>query len=383
VSLFFLSIGISYESPVDDPFFESHENITGSAHGMTETIYNSDLWVNSMGCADQFQVCNSNTFDSNGSPTNCTPLGGAFDVIFNRDNLHLNDLQSAFVDLVLNTTANSAIDGPVINRGSAALLASDYVTADRSSVGLPPNQWQLEVRHWFNMRLATLQQAVVQYASGPTGLSPLATTNGPQSPAESALCNAVRVRNVNGHTNFSSLGLGLILGLGGAIILIGLLIKPVTSMIFSRGSSNAKYRRLQWITDNDLQLQRLAYENAGWGGEWSGGTKTVPTTEDGQELGMIDASDENHPVLVRSSAPAVQSVSMPGHETMPENKENENGDANGDAHGGTEGGLNENANGNATGHGHMDMSTDGNQDGSFAHDVQPAVPQPEDSSDSH
>ena len=48
-----------------------------------------------------------------------------------------------------------------------------------------------------------------------------------------------------------------------------------------------------------LQLQRLAYEEIGLG-TWSGGAKSIPTTLAGEELGVLDLTDLDHP---RLSAP--------------------------------------------------------------------------------
>ena len=56
----------------------------------------------------------------------------------------------------------------------------------------------------------------------------------------------------------------------------------------------------EWFSNDKLQLQRMAHEELGLGGTWSGctGPHTIPITEKGQLLGVLDVSDPDHPRLV-------------------------------------------------------------------------------------
>ena len=58
------------------------------------------------------------------------------------------------------------------------------------------------------------------------------------------------------------------------------------------------HKTLQWTLDEKLQLQRLAYEEAGQG-RWSGGTNAVPVTAMGDKFGMPGGVDKAHPRLGR------------------------------------------------------------------------------------
>lgn len=63
--------------------------------------------------------------------------------------------------------------------------------------------------------------------------------------------------------------------------------------------SHWSYAQLEWQTNSILQLQRLAHEGVGQG-TWSNTLSTVPITEKGEELGILDVSNATHPRLIRS-----------------------------------------------------------------------------------
>ena len=55
---------------------------------------------------------------------------------------------------------------------------------------------------------------------------------------------------------------------------------------------------MQWTLDGKLQLQRLAYEEAGQG-HWNGGASSVPVTRKNDLLGIPEGVDTTHPRLGR------------------------------------------------------------------------------------
>jgi hypothetical protein len=64
-----------------------------------------------------------------------------------------------------------------------------------------------------------------------------------------------------------------------------------------------QYELLEWSTNNVLQLQRLAYEEMGFG-TWSRGDELIPVTKEGELLAALDIADESHPRL-RARTPPV------------------------------------------------------------------------------
>jgi hypothetical protein len=75
------------------------------------------------------------------------------------------------------------------------------------------------------------------------------------------------------------------------------LLEPILAWFQTR--RNAKtYAPLEWMTNETLQIQRLAYEEAGYG-NWSRTMKHVPITARDDLLGVLDMDQYEHPRLKR------------------------------------------------------------------------------------
>lgn len=95
-------------------------------------------------------------------------------------------------------------------------------------------------------------------------------------------------------TSYSILGLGILLGLCGLLIIVSVTIEPLTEWVgkkFGRGN----YQQIEWVSNNTLQLQRLAHEELGCG-TWAGGN--FPITTASETLAVLDISEPGHPKLV-------------------------------------------------------------------------------------
>ena len=291
VSLFFLApTGITYEAPVADPFFAASTPYNVSAgDGVNHTYYTANQEVYALACADQHQLCN---------PTNgkCSPLSGTSQVNSNLPGLDLNIAQLAtFVTMDL-TIMSTDTYYSVNSRGSRALRASETLNQG-SQIALPDNQWMTEVSTWFAVSMAKLQQKTVRYAIGSSYVPKGVTLVGPTNRYEENICNNTKIQSQSGITSFSVLGVSIILIVGSLLISISLLLSTVMCFIRQKRRWKA-YKSLQWTLDNKLQLQRLAYEEAGQG-HWSGGTDSVPVTRRGDKLGVPKTADDKHPRLSR------------------------------------------------------------------------------------
>lgn len=180
----------------------------------------------------------------------------------------------------------------IFGRGPAALRAQESVSGIASGP-LPNNQWMIEVESWFATGLARLQQAVVQYATGPPNVVEGAYISKPTDPISKTMCDNQRVRTTNNAMNFSTLGIVIILVVGGLLISTSLVLDTVVGSV-QRKWKMRDYQRVQWALHEKLQLQRLAYEEAGMG-TWSGGTSFVPVTKFGETFGMPPDVDPDHP----------------------------------------------------------------------------------------
>ncbi|KAL9131417.1 MAG: hypothetical protein Q9217_000631 [Psora testacea] len=292
VSIMFLaSNSVQYEVPVHDPFFSA---TTLSAPiplpgGANFSYYLADYMVTVLACTDQHQYCN---------PVNkkCTSLTGANIVEKEVPNLDLNNIQHATELRFRYATTFLTTYSSVRSRGANALLASETLSRDiLTQVGLPSNQWIIEVSNWFAVSMAKLQRLTVNYATGPDyirsglNLAPAVTKT------DIALCKQQKIRSPNGYISFSVLGLSIILIVGSLLIFASLVLDIVIGSL--REKLNWKdHKRLQWAVDEKLQLQRLAYEEAGQG-QWRGGTNAVPVTAPGDAFGIPMPVDKRHPRL--------------------------------------------------------------------------------------
>jgi hypothetical protein len=132
---------------------------------------------------------------------------------------------------------------------------------------VPNNQWQIEMSGWFVISLASLQQALVEKATGPSDIvsqGGYVTSPGPSDYAGQALCKRQMIRNVSGYQNFSTLGVAIILIIGTSLVILGWTIETVVGLIQKRFHKD--HARLARISDSYLQLQRMAYEGGGYTG---------------------------------------------------------------------------------------------------------------------
>jgi hypothetical protein len=98
-----------------------------------------------------------------------------------------------------------------------------------------------------------------------------------------ALCRGTKVRISTGTVSFSVLGLEPIIGLGGVVILLNLSMDLIAGWMGPRWFPASEYRRLNWVLDDKLQLQRMAFEGLVWG-HWRGRTDVVPVTDLGEKV---------------------------------------------------------------------------------------------------
>ena len=257
--------------------------------------YVSDRYVNVLGCTDQHQFCNPAT-------GKCTELTASDPVLQEIPTIGLNEVQTATalrlgVSILFMNTFFS-----VDPRGVNAFRASETIH-NGVQVALPNNQWIIEVSSWFGVSLAKLQQKIIQYATGP---SYDVQTIAPRTKEDANMCKNQIIRSQGGTISFSVLGLCIIVIFGGILIVTSLVIDNLVGFI-RRKLDWKKYKSLQWTLDEKLQLQRLAYEEAGQG-RWYGCTGSVPVMKKDDRIGVPKHVDEMHPRLSQRSGQPEQVV---------------------------------------------------------------------------
>ena len=243
VNLMFLAQGLlNYAAPVRDPWFMATTPFTDSNN---ETTYLEDATIGVLGCADQYQICTQ-------AHTECTPLTGLFALLDAIEVMQLNDVQKNISSIL---AISIAFQTTYYNVNYRALRASDTMSVENSfHPGLPNNQWTIEITSWFANSMAKLQQQVVDFATGPLyNNNDLRFVSG-----SSNACGRQKIRNRPGYISFSTFGIVIVFSVGGALIIISLILDPLVG--YFRKTYNYKdYKRLQWALDEQLELQRLAF----------------------------------------------------------------------------------------------------------------------------
>ncbi|KAL1623516.1 hypothetical protein SLS54_004506 [Diplodia seriata] len=188
---------------------------------------------------------------------------------------------------------------------------------------LPDNQWQIELEHWHNISMAYFQESVISLATGPSRPGALRYLIPPNGTEQQNLCknqasipllfplqagfSAIRHPLTSppspeqkvysrAHFNFSVFWLAFTLVLGTTIIILSYTLETLVCYLQRRFRRDT-YARLEWATNDTLQLQRLANEELGIG-VWTGCCDAVPVTTNASEhLAVLDASDPDHPRL--------------------------------------------------------------------------------------
>jgi hypothetical protein len=325
VNLFFLSAeGLFYTSEINDPWYSAHhigktaistDSIASGPKSKPVPLYNQDDTASVMACTAKYQICNPSAKEG----MQCAPLGGMTDLLNGFDALWGNEsedkkLLMEWVYFVLNQGFLS-MDAVVEIAGQSALSAA-YGLGWSMNGPLPDTQWEEEVILWHSASTASIQALFVDFANGPPTL-PAVISAPPTTEQGRAVCTNQRIMSTR-YSSFSMLGVGIIFALGGALIILDLTIESFLDWI-QRKSGRHDYARLEWKTNATLQLQRLAYEEAG-SGSWLHCTDTVPVTRTGDQLRPFNISDIDHPRLSPASheleiqSPVDSSFSRQGNE---------------------------------------------------------------------
>lgn len=309
---------VIYTYQNSDPFFSANRPSGFNISTDVSAFYFPDYLMYGIACAESYQICNPNVGGTADDVAGCTPHSSYLDLNNEFTKIGLNDYQLATTNRIMEALVVSNIFGAVNGRGALALQAQDTVFSSvviDQAGRIPDNQWQIELDGWFAVSSARLQQELVQDASGlPDPIQRAgAVFTPPADKYEAAICNRQMIRNAPGYQNFSTLGVALILILGTVLIVLGLTIDTVVGLVQKK--IKADYLRLSWTSDGYLQLQRMAWEGAGYG-DWERCDDDVPTSRgmgrDNQKLGVLDISVPEHPHMMKPQDP----ISSPGSDAM-------------------------------------------------------------------
>jgi hypothetical protein len=273
VTLIFLTNFANYPQPVTDIFFNATVSVDGGL-GSSAT-YTAGEPVAVMGCTEQHQLCDPVT--SICSPfTGITPLG---------DMKQFTGEQLAIVQHFFNAITGNALNNMVYILGDAALQAELRLDGAQSiySGTLPDGQWVAEVLGWHSYMMAHMQRIMYDLAAGPMdpNFNQYVLKPSAKNQAIFDVCANQKIRDSHFYS-FSVLGLTITLLVGGFIVLLNLCLSTIVGW-FQRFSGKGIHRAEHWRLDHSLQVQRMAYENAGIG-RWRGKHSLVPVTGKGERF---------------------------------------------------------------------------------------------------
>lgn len=284
---------------MDDDLFSAHKPgfpLNTANTGLNSTpvpTFISDMPATVLGCAIQHQFCNPST-------NKCSTLTNLDEAFKEAQGLWSGPDQAQIFRswYSMHSGLGYELFNVLESLGSSALLARQTLSSGLHG-SLPPDQWQQEVLHWHDISMAMMQRAVIEMATGPFDASMDTFVEKLPDAAAKQFCQNQKIRSTS-HTSFSVLGLSLTLCLGTLIVLLSYAAEPALNLV-QRWRRVAIYRRLEWISNETLQLQRMAHEGIGSGGKWSNATASVPISENGQPLAMLNVTNETHPQLDRAS----------------------------------------------------------------------------------
>jgi len=291
--LLMLTFNGAYEGPVTDPWFASSidDDTDVFCQISNRTLYTRDLPITTIGCTQQFEVCNADA-DASMKSTSCSSplsLSQLYDFMANPNITALfNDRQRATVDRILNA-ANGAsffyvVDG--LSQSTVAPLQARHQIYNTRSLALPSDQWRIETTYWFSILLAYLQQISLQISTGQFAASTeyIKVT---QPSATDALQHAAydvcrsQIIISQKYRSFNLFGLILTLVLCIFFMTLGPFIEDIVRLICMWRNVNKDIgTRLQmWIINHDLEMLRLISEKTkgfGWSIDKYGG---IPVTD--------------------------------------------------------------------------------------------------------
>ncbi|KAK5658070.1 hypothetical protein OQA88_2626 [Cercophora sp. LCS_1] len=304
VFVFFLNAaGVLFFAPVLDPWYKAtrfdtsvRETADLSGNGR---VYRQDEPGSPLACREQHQLCFPSDQDSK-LPDSCTPLSTRLDLLSPPTIAKALGVDSGERWDAVNWMMNTTIARMIRTLHPIAVLGIQALTSRASIDGghqgpLPVNQWQLDVQHWHATAMAHLQARFLNAAIGPRNPQLDSIFRFASTDEEKHLCNNQKVHDA-GYTSFSMVGLITMLVGGAIIVLLSLFLQPILAYISKRRMSGQSYAQFEWISNETLQLHRLAHEGIG-SGTWSGATNSVPFTTPGELLDTLDVINPNHPKL--------------------------------------------------------------------------------------
>ncbi|PQE05096.1 cytochrome p450 protein [Rutstroemia sp. NJR-2017a BVV2] len=294
--------------PMEDDWYRvtalGRPRFLSGTYGTTKSYMPEDA-ASPLGCVSQYQYCNLASAEG----FRCGPLASFNDAIvgaalvFNSTPEEMQtgeppigNREATRLYWIAMLNAHSPIDLVyILYQLGAKSLASQSQLFDGVHYTSSTQQWQSDVSNWFAIAMASLQAVFVNTAIGPDDPTLLKLRTPPSDGLQRDLCNQQKIRS-SIYSSFSLFGLCFIYTTGGFIILISFIIEPIFNFLHKRYKYE-NYKQLEWTTNQQLQLLRLAHEELGLS-SWKKCTDFIPITERDELLSELDITQTDHPVIM-------------------------------------------------------------------------------------
>lgn len=268
------------------------------------TAYLADEVAPPLACARQHHIC----IPSRTGDNRCTRFGGARDIYFD-DSHPISNMTNWMY-----TASNPYGFSDVLSTLGADILKAKDSLKGNLQAALPDNQWQLEIERLFQVYMASIQNGAVDSALGPNSeamkvfVAKSFEKEG-QYFCKNQACPSICYENVGvladlkvqkirstAHSNFSVLGLVIVFVIGGLFIVLQWTIQWIYIKMIWHFPRFNQYKRLEWVTNGTLQLQRSAHEQLGYG-TWTRCDREIPMPDPYEKLAVLDIEELEHPRL--------------------------------------------------------------------------------------
>ncbi|KAI0556170.1 hypothetical protein F4679DRAFT_569758 [Xylaria curta] len=306
IIVFLSGNGVLFREALDDDWYQATVPVSldDSKDGNESTFRYRPLNAASpMGCVQQMQWCNSAYPRDRG----CGPLAGTYDAFLGAAplfNLTSDEVDAANSSRPFSSKASgarliwpalailgspaSSLDLVIANLGSRSLISQLLIT-NGVQWPIPINQWQDDVKHWWETALASVQATFAKMT--------MTSFSVPLTNEEVKMCQSQKERSTT-YTSFSVFGLSLITLFGVVTIIISYSLEPFFQWLSKRRKS-MQYTHLEWVTNGALQLHRLAHDEELSQSSWARCDEEIPINNAETLLLSLDISDPGHPMLAQ------------------------------------------------------------------------------------
>ncbi|KAI1737085.1 hypothetical protein F4680DRAFT_468324 [Xylaria scruposa] len=306
IIVFLSGNGVLFREALDDDWYQatvpvnSDDSKDGSESALKYRPLNA---ASPMGCVQQMQWCNSAFPRDRG----CGPLSGTYDAFLGAAplfNLTSDEVDAANSSRPISSKASSArliwpalavlsspassLDLVIANLGSRSLISQLLIT-NGVQWPIPIDQWQDDVKHWWETALASVQATFAKMT--------MTSFSAPLTNEEVKMCQSQKEKSTT-YTSFSVLGLSLIILFGVVTIIISYILEPVFQWL-SKKRNFRQHTHLEWVTNGALQLHRLAHDEEHSQSSWVRCDEEIPINNAENLLPSLDISDPEHPILAK------------------------------------------------------------------------------------